>query len=635
MCGLKIVSGEVKAALGHDFAKYNSNGDATCSTDGTKTAKCTRCEAEDTIIDLGTKLSHRGGTATCKEKAICEVCGESYGDLDPTNHINETEVRNKIPATCTSEGYSGDIYCKGCQVILSEGNKLEKIEHHWNEDYTVDQEADCTNPGRKSIYCKDCQTVKESISIPPLGHSFTNYVSNGDATCIADGTKTAYCQRCRIMDTVIDFGSKTGIHQGGTATCSEPAKCSVCGECYGTPDSSKHAYEITYVKEATCTEQGYTTFTCSLCENTYDAIFIDAIGHDFVCTETVQETTCEQDGIYLYTCNYCGEKKTEKVPAKIHEYSEEWVETRATCSQEGVMACVCKKCGKKKLTPIPKLEHQYRCVVLEEPTTSKLGLRKYVCNLCRECYYEIFRLDGSVVAIVDEPVISVPDDSENTNGTESSDDTGKTDSVGNADGNGKTDEVEGTQKTGNTTPSLEDMVSFVENIITVSDVTKVTKAKKQSFQLKVSQKEKAKLSFSSSNKAVKVDESGRVTIAKNFTGKVIITIKAAAAENYKAVMKKITIQVNPAPVKIFKGVSKKQKLVINWKKNTKAAGYQIQYAADKNFKKPLKTVKIKNNKTVSYKSSKLIKGKIYYVRVRTYKNGCYSSWSKSKKVKMG
>lgn len=163
----------------------------------------------------------------------------------------------------------------------------------------------------------------------------------------------------------------------------------------------------------------------------------------------------------------------------------------------------------------------------------------------------------------------------------------------------------------------------------------MTKAKKQSFQLKVSQKEKAKLSFSSSNKAVKVDESGRVTIAKNFTGKVIITIKAAAAENYKAVMKKSTIQVNPAPVKIFKGVSKKQKLVINWKKNTKAAGYQIQYAADKNFKKPLKTVKIKNNKTVSYKSSKLIKGKIYYVRVRTYKNGCYSSWSKSKKVKMG
>ena len=31
---------------------------------------------------------HSGGTATCKDKAICEVCGESYGKLDPNNHAN-------------------------------------------------------------------------------------------------------------------------------------------------------------------------------------------------------------------------------------------------------------------------------------------------------------------------------------------------------------------------------------------------------------------------------------------------------------------------------------------------------------------------------------------------------------------
>lgn len=44
---------------------------------------------------------------------------------------------------------------------------------------------------------------------------------------------------------------------------------------------------------------------------------------------------------------------------------------------------------------------------------------------------------------------------------------------------------------------------------------------------------------------------------------------------------------------------KGKKAKIRWKKNTKAAGYQIQYSMKKNFKSGVKTVNIKKNKTVS------------------------------------
>ena len=56
-------------ALGHEFKNYVSNNDATCTEDGTKTAKCTRCDETKTVTDEGTKLQHNYETkvteATC------------------------------------------------------------------------------------------------------------------------------------------------------------------------------------------------------------------------------------------------------------------------------------------------------------------------------------------------------------------------------------------------------------------------------------------------------------------------------------------------------------------------------------------------------------------------------------------
>ena len=69
---------------------------------------------------------HTGGTATCKNKAICEVCGESYGKLDPNNHANLKHIEAKA-ATKTSEGNIEYWYCDGCNKYYKDAKATQEI----------------------------------------------------------------------------------------------------------------------------------------------------------------------------------------------------------------------------------------------------------------------------------------------------------------------------------------------------------------------------------------------------------------------------------------------------------------------------------------------------------------------------
>ena len=69
---------------------------------------------------------HSGGTATCKNKAICEVCGESYGKLDPNNHANLKHIDAKA-ATKTSEGNIEYWYCDGCNKYYKDAKATQEI----------------------------------------------------------------------------------------------------------------------------------------------------------------------------------------------------------------------------------------------------------------------------------------------------------------------------------------------------------------------------------------------------------------------------------------------------------------------------------------------------------------------------
>ena len=69
---------------------------------------------------------HSGGTATCKDKAVCEVCGESYGELDPNNHSNLKHI-DAVAATKTTEGNIEYWYCDGCNKYYKDAKATQEI----------------------------------------------------------------------------------------------------------------------------------------------------------------------------------------------------------------------------------------------------------------------------------------------------------------------------------------------------------------------------------------------------------------------------------------------------------------------------------------------------------------------------
>ena len=100
---------------GHTYGEWVSNGDGThtrqCTVDG-----CNGLETKDCS----------GGKATCAEKAVCEVCGKSYGEPDPKNHTN----LKHIPAKAATEDADGNIeywYCSGCGKYYSDKDGTKEI----------------------------------------------------------------------------------------------------------------------------------------------------------------------------------------------------------------------------------------------------------------------------------------------------------------------------------------------------------------------------------------------------------------------------------------------------------------------------------------------------------------------------
>ena len=88
-----------------------------------KTADGFEFSAEKTVT---IQNAHSGGTATCTNKAVCEICGESYGELDPNNHANLKHIDAKA-ATKTSEGNIEYWYCSGCKKYYKDAKATQEI----------------------------------------------------------------------------------------------------------------------------------------------------------------------------------------------------------------------------------------------------------------------------------------------------------------------------------------------------------------------------------------------------------------------------------------------------------------------------------------------------------------------------
>ena len=124
VCGTEY--GEIDST-NHKNTETRNAVEATCTTGGyTGDTYCADC---DTKLEDGEVIKaegHKGGEATCVNKAKCEVCGLEYGEIDSTNHKN-TEIRNAVEATTETEGYTGDVYCIDCDELVKEGEVIPVI----------------------------------------------------------------------------------------------------------------------------------------------------------------------------------------------------------------------------------------------------------------------------------------------------------------------------------------------------------------------------------------------------------------------------------------------------------------------------------------------------------------------------
>ena len=101
--------------------------DATCTENGyTGDTYCKDCGDKLESGKVIPAAGHKGGTATCKDKALCEVCRQPYGELDKGNHADLKKVDAK-KATYTKEGNITYWYCDGCGKYYSDAEATKEI----------------------------------------------------------------------------------------------------------------------------------------------------------------------------------------------------------------------------------------------------------------------------------------------------------------------------------------------------------------------------------------------------------------------------------------------------------------------------------------------------------------------------
>ena len=148
---------------------------------------------------------------------------------------------------------------------------------------------------------------------------------------------------------------------------------------------SEHTLEKTTVVDPTCTEQGYTIYTCTACGETVKADFVPATGHSY--EESVVAPTCEKDGYTNHVCSVCGDSYRDNyVDAAGHQYT--LTVTAPTCTAAGYTTHLCSVCGHSYVDSIvPATGHSYEDTVTA-PTCTAAGYTTHTCSVCGDSYID-------------------------------------------------------------------------------------------------------------------------------------------------------------------------------------------------------------------------------------------------------
>ncbi len=391
-----------------------SNGKITGVAEGstTLTASLYGLTAADMPTINVYRCEHRWGQGeittepTCTEegekKFTCSICGDEKTEKVSATGHQHTEIRNKKEATCKETGYSGDTWCKDCGKKILSGQTIAKTENHSWDAGKVTTTATCTEEGEKTFTCSICGDEKTE-KISATGHQHTEIRNKKEATCKETGySGDTWCKDCGKKILSGQTIAKTENHSWDAgkvtteATCTEEGEktftCSICGdEKTEKVSATGHQHtEIRNKKEATCKEEGYSGDTwCKDCGKKIlsGQAIAKTKDHSWNQGEITKEPTCKEEGEKTFTCSICGNTKTEKVSTTDHQHMEIRNQKNPTCKEAGYSGdTYCADCGVKissgKTIAKTKNHNWDGGVITTEPTCTERGEKTFTCTIC-------------------------------------------------------------------------------------------------------------------------------------------------------------------------------------------------------------------------------------------------------------
>ena len=327
----------------HDWSAWTSNGDGTHS----RSCACGVAETKACTIT----------PATCTEKAKCTVCGAEYGDV-LGHDFSWTHDDNE--------------HWKQC----SRCDEKDDVGPHTWDNGTITTAHTCTKAGEKTYSCTKCGATKIE-PIPATGHSWKSDWTS-DATHHWHECANESCD-------VTDNAGKKGYaeHSGGTATCTEKAVCTHCGQSYGETDPANHTGTEQWTQTTTTHEKKWnccgvvtvqsenhkwTDGVCSECG--YVCLHEDA-DKNHICDICGKTTSEHKDADNNHICDYCNKKISDHSGGK------------ATC----IAKAVCEICKESYGSPDPNNHTDLKHIDAKGATAAEEGNIEYwYCGGCKKYF---------------------------------------------------------------------------------------------------------------------------------------------------------------------------------------------------------------------------------------------------------
>lgn len=332
--------------------------------------------------------------ATCETDGYtlftCKHCADSFVGAYTVAYGHAEKTIPGKAATCTEAGLSDGAECYRCKAVIKEQTVIPAHGHSYT---TVTTEPTCDKWGYAEGVCDICGYSCELEKLPAKGHTPIT-VPGKAATCLEDGLSNGeICDVCgkflKQQTTVPSLGHSYAADIT-LPTCEAEGyttyTCSVCQDSYVGDKIPKKGHDERIIpgKAATATEDGLSDgLECRVCAKVLvEQTVISAYGHNYIATVTAPG--CEEVGYTTYTCADCGEEYVSDMVPALGHVERKLPGKAASCEEEGLEeGIVCERCDKllKAQTAIPKEKHSY-VEKVKEPDCEEAGYTTATCSVC-------------------------------------------------------------------------------------------------------------------------------------------------------------------------------------------------------------------------------------------------------------